>query len=501
MSKKYIPEQIELDFVYPNNDVSIYDVDNIIHPINNNIVTGVVSGITQSGVQSVTGITFSCTFTWNRNGAEVFVRDDGNMPVLTVHMMSPQATYTNPWRMVGFQNLSYATYSGASSYTTTRTFTALQDEMGNLTTGGFTDGIYKLQFRFIGHDAVTTFCDDLIITGITEPTPTPTQTRTPTPTPTFTPTPTVTPPLLFSGATLNVTDTGWIKYSTATEQKYVFIGSTGTYTITDCASCSSILVGIPFADLAAFTIIDCGDPCVGPPPPTSTPTPTPTQGYNYYVIWKYQCGDPCNLYQTGLVARSLTPLNNGWYYNSSNDGFVYQVQTEITPPPAMYDIDLSLAFGDSNCQDACNFTTPTPTPTPTPNITNTPTPSVTPTSTPTQTPTPTGCTVTLNWSFVETSTNGEMVLYVNGNVVENRFNTSSGSYSVNVGDTINCEVIANDCSGGTDKANVYAIGIVSDAACATGTASIFTSVYTVTSGDCGNTLTLQMSASCETACI
>jgi hypothetical protein len=500
MSKKYIPEQIELDFVYPNNDVSIYDVDNIIHPINSNIVSGVVSGITQSGVQSSTGITFSCTFTWNRNNAEVFVRDDGNMPVLTVHMMSPQATYTNPWRMIGFQNLSYATYSGASSYTTTRTFTALQDEMGNLTTGGFTDGIYKLQFRFIGHDAVTTFCDDLIITGITEPTPTPTVTRTPTATPTFTPTPTVTPPLYFSGATLNVTDTGWIRYSTETEQKYVYIGSTGTYTITDCVSCSSIVVGIPFADLAAFTIIQCGNPCFGPPP-TSTPTPTPTQGYNYYVIWKYQCGDPCNLYQTGLVARSLTPLNNGWYYNSSNDGFVYQVQTEITPPPAMYDIDLSLAFGDSNCQDACNFTTPTPTPTPTPNITNTPTPSVTPTRTPTQTPTPTGCTVTLNWSFVETSTNGEMVLYVNGNVVENRFNTSSGSYSVNVGDTINCEVIANDCSGGTDKANVYAIGIITDAACATGNTSMFTSVYTVTSGDCGNTLTLQMAASCDSACI
>jgi hypothetical protein len=33
------------------------------------------------------------------------------------------------------------------------------------------------------------------------------------------------------------------------------------------------MVGIPFADLANFTILGCGSPCTAPPPP---PPPTPT---------------------------------------------------------------------------------------------------------------------------------------------------------------------------------------------------------------------------------
>jgi len=276
MSKKYIPEQIELDFVYPNNDISIYDVDNIIHPINNNIVSGTVSGISATTV-STTGLTFSCTFTWNRNNAEIFVKDNGYMPILSVHMMTPLQDYTNPWRMIGFSEIPYSGYSGSSSFTQTRTFTALQDEMGNFGVG-FSNGTYPLEFRFIGHDAVYAVCDNLIVTGATEPTPTPT--LTPTPTPTLTPTippPTPTPTLdgeYKSGITLNVTDTGWIKYTMQSGTTYFYVGSTGTVTLTPCIICESIAVGIPFADLATFTVTNCGNPCSAPPP---TPTPTPTQ--------------------------------------------------------------------------------------------------------------------------------------------------------------------------------------------------------------------------------
>lgn len=64
-----------------------------------------------------------------------------------------------------------------------------------------------------------------------------------------------------SGITLNVTDTGWIKYNTSTGSVYKNITSTGSYDIPDCADCSSIMVGIPFSDLAAFTITDCGSAC------------------------------------------------------------------------------------------------------------------------------------------------------------------------------------------------------------------------------------------------
>jgi len=64
-----------------------------------------------------------------------------------------------------------------------------------------------------------------------------------------------------SGITLNVTDTGWIKYDTSSGTIYQNITSLGNYDIPDCADCLSVRVGIPFADLAAFTISDCGNSC------------------------------------------------------------------------------------------------------------------------------------------------------------------------------------------------------------------------------------------------
>jgi len=148
---------------------------------------------------------------------------------------------------------------------------------------------------------------------------------------------------------------------------------------------------------------------------------------------------------------------------------------------------------------------PTPTltgtPTPTPTVTGTLTP--TPTFSPTPTPTSTGG-VTLNWNYTETNTDGEMYLYVNGNVIENRFSTSSGTYTLAVGDTVNCEVIANGCSNPNIKANAYTISNrvqLVDAACSDGNTSLFTSVYTVVSGDIGNTITLSMYSLCDNACV
>lgn len=160
--------------------------------------------------------------------------------------------------------------------------------------------------------------------------------------------------------------------------------------------------------------------------------------------------------------------------------------------------------------------TSTSTPTNTPTNTQTNTPSATPTNTPPQvtptntgtstpTPSPSGSgTATLDWTFTETNTNGEMVLYVNGNVIENRFATSSGSYTVNVGDTINYEIIVTGCSSPTIKANAYGISnkaILTDAACADNGTSLFSSVYTVVAGDIGTSITLAMYASCDGGCI
>jgi hypothetical protein len=64
-----------------------------------------------------------------------------------------------------------------------------------------------------------------------------------------------------SGITINVTDTGWIKFSTSGGTQYYFVSSLGSQDIPYCADCSTVTYGFPFADLANFTITDCGSPC------------------------------------------------------------------------------------------------------------------------------------------------------------------------------------------------------------------------------------------------
>jgi hypothetical protein len=108
---------------------------------------------------------------------------------------------------------------------------------------------------------------------------------------------------------------------------------------------------------------------------------------------------------------------------------------------------------------------------------------------------------TLAWSFTESGgARGTMYLYVNGSIVESRSNTSSGTYTVYVGDTINVEVNCDEC--GLNYSNAYCTGIINDADCVqAGVANIVTSVYTVVSGDSGNTLNLNTFTACDTACI
>ena len=98
-----------------------------------------------------------------------------------------------------------------------------------------------------------------------------------------------------------------------------------------------------------------------------------------------------------------------------------------------------------------------------------------------------------------------MDLYVNASIIESRVNTSNGTYTVYVGDTINVQVTCDGCGAPTDYSNAYSISnkpILSDADCAqSGLASIFTSVYTVVSGDMGNTINLSTFAICNTTCL
>lgn len=97
------------------------------------------------------------------------------------------------------------------------------------------------------------------------PTPTPTQTLTPglspTQTPSMTPTPSGLPCKI--NTTLNITETGWIKYNECPSgtTTYVYISSLGSYTITTCIYEGSVLPGFPYGDVAVFTITTTGTPC------------------------------------------------------------------------------------------------------------------------------------------------------------------------------------------------------------------------------------------------
>jgi hypothetical protein len=125
----------------------------------------------------------------------------------------------------------------------------------------------------------------------------------------------------------------------------------------------------------------------------------------------------------------------------------------------------------------------------------------------TTTTTTTGApSATLQWDFEEMGgADGSMVLYVNGSVIETRYSTSSGTYAVYEGDTINVEVSCNtcfspnDCSTAESQSNKSVL-VASDTV-NSGAASIFTSVYTVVSGDIGNNINLSTFAICNSTCL
>ncbi len=276
MGRKYVKQVNNQNFIYPNNYLAEYDIE-LVQDINENSIYGALSFFSGTSTSS-TGITFNYTYVWEKNGAEPFISDNGRLNLVSVHMMAPPQKFYKPWRLVDYQ---YTTNTGSTSATSGVTFTVLPSDVG-LTQ--FTNGTYYFEFRFIGHRMIYPICQTLEISTITPP-PTPTPTGPPpTPTlppPTVTPTPTP-PPSYTTGATLNVTDPGWIKYNMASGSTYEYIGSTGTVVLTNCLDCSTIMIGIPFADVAVFTITNCGNSCT-PPPPTPTPTPSVFKSLEIYI--------------------------------------------------------------------------------------------------------------------------------------------------------------------------------------------------------------------------
>jgi hypothetical protein len=112
-------------------------------------------------------------------------------------------------------------------------------------------------------------------------------------------------------------------------------------------------------------------------------------------------------------------------------------------------------------------------------------------------------TASLAWTYSETGGSvGTMDLYVNGLVVESRDYTASGTWNVSLGDEIYVILTSSGCSiGGSNKANAYCTGIITDAACANTSTGISTTTYTVVSGDLGTTLYLDTFSHCDTGCV
>ena len=255
MSRKYIGQINNPNFVFPNNYLAEYDQE-IIHNLDPEPIE-----ITTFTVNSVTGTTNLLTVNFDYgidfNGAQKFLSDDisGFANIFSIHMLAPNQNYYKPWRCVYFnENVSgNQLYTGAS-----QSFLVTSTQMG-LGSSGFTNGTYVFEFRAIGKKQVVTALATINVSTIPVPTPTPSPTVPVTSTPA--PTPTATPNIFTSGITINVTDTGYIKYDTPSGTTYTNLTSLGTQDLTGCISCTSIREGIPFADLASFTIVDCGVSC------------------------------------------------------------------------------------------------------------------------------------------------------------------------------------------------------------------------------------------------
>jgi hypothetical protein len=182
----------------------------------------------------------------------------------------------------------------------------------------------------------------------TAPTPSPTPTPTPSPTPTPTPSPTP-PPECVTSVTFDVDEAGDVSYIDCCGTTVTSFYGIGPQVINECMQINTVSGTGALISFITYSSSSCS--CVPPP----TPSPTPTT-YYYYSVKKYDC-DGCTYVSPDLVARSsiARSTTNGFYYNPSGDGFVYQIQTEITPAPMSYDIDISSAPSNADCGLACSI--------------------------------------------------------------------------------------------------------------------------------------------------
>ena len=167
MGKKYIGQVDNKNFIYPNNDLFEYDTE-IIHDLKNNSVQGQITNVTAVFISGNTGINFQFDYTWDRNGADPYLLQDGNLSILSMHLMNPNQKYFKPWICVGNisnSNVNSTTLSGHANINFSNQGVVLPQ------------GLYYIEFRFIGSRAID--AQEMSMTINYPPLPTPTPSPTP----------------------------------------------------------------------------------------------------------------------------------------------------------------------------------------------------------------------------------------------------------------------------------------------------------------------------------
>jgi hypothetical protein len=189
MSKKYIGQINNENFVYPNNKLAEYDVE-IIHDLKENSVTGNIDAIDITYVGG--NIHIHLAYYMSLNGAEPFISPvNGYLNYMSLHLQTPDRQYFKPWICVDAQQDSDV---NATSWAVTDYNLVVTPQMVNQSS--FSSGTYYIELRLLGKRCVFPISSSAYV-NVPTPTPTPTPTNSgPTPTPggpTPTPTPTATP--------------------------------------------------------------------------------------------------------------------------------------------------------------------------------------------------------------------------------------------------------------------------------------------------------------------
>jgi hypothetical protein len=256
MSKRYIPQTPNNDFVYPNNDRFEYD-EEIVHEINNNVVSGSITNLALSRNGSLLQLQY--TIVYDRNGSEPFVSVNDFQQFVSVHVLAPNQDYFKPWRIID----SRAQYIGPPlTYTYTDNYSqsiSVNRDASWVGLSEWPEGEYVFEFRIHGLKQSLIICDTAQLGAIPTPTPTPTA---------------------FSCTCQSYTATNdsleataeveWTSCEDGLTISNIIAPGTG---IGFCACIGSVSVRSGSA-----TIADIGscEPSTPTPTPTSTPTPTPT---------------------------------------------------------------------------------------------------------------------------------------------------------------------------------------------------------------------------------